>query len=134
MDKEWRARPLLPAPPEKLPASSAQVRHGVPIPPQQQPPDVSAAATAQTAGPSTPAQVSAAAPKSPERQTSPEMDVDVGGTPEPETTAMDGESDAIVQQLERSLPRWEGFAGVGWSHGIPTVSSSRVETFVNHIL
>lgn len=56
----------------------------------------------------------------------PEMDVEVGGTPEPETTAqdmaLDGESDAIVQQLEKSLPRWEGFAEVGWSRDIPEVS------------
>ena len=55
----------------------------------------------------------------------PEMDVDVGGTPEPETVAqdmaMDGESDAIVQQLERGLPRWEGFSDAGWSTDIPKV-------------
>jgi chromatin structure-remodeling complex subunit RSC1/2 len=50
---------------------------------------------------------------------SPDMDVDVGGTPEPETMgaddmARDGESDLIVQQLERGLPRWEGFGDFGW--------------------
>lgn len=53
------------------------------------------------------------------------MDVDVGGSPEPETTAqdmaLDGESDAIVQQLEKGLPRWEGFADVGWANDIPEV-------------
>ena len=47
------------------------------------------------------------------------MDVDVGGTPEPESMgaddmARDGESDLIVQQLERGLPRWEGFGDFGW--------------------
>jgi chromatin structure-remodeling complex subunit RSC1/2 len=47
------------------------------------------------------------------------MDVDVGGTPEPESMgaddmARDGESDLVVQQLERGLPRWEGLADVGW--------------------
>jgi chromatin structure-remodeling complex subunit RSC1/2 len=50
---------------------------------------------------------------------SPDMDVDVGGTPEPETMgaddmARDGESDLVVQQLERGLPRWEGFGDFGW--------------------
>jgi hypothetical protein len=50
---------------------------------------------------------------------SPDMDVDVGGTPEPENMgaddmARDGESDLVVQQLERGLPRWEGFGDFGW--------------------
>lgn len=69
------------------------------------------------------------------------MDVDVGGTPEPETvameTALDGEGDAIVQQLERSLPRWEGFEDVGWSHNIPQVcfllSMSTTKTYCNFL-
>lgn len=34
--------------------------------------------------------------------------------------AMDGEGDAIIKQLERGLPRWEGFADAGWAgHLIP---------------
>jgi chromatin structure-remodeling complex subunit RSC1/2 len=51
---------------------------------------------------------------------SPDMDVDVGGTPEPESIgaddmARDGESDLVVQQLERGLPRWEeGLGDFGW--------------------
>jgi chromatin structure-remodeling complex subunit RSC1/2 len=52
---------------------------------------------------------------------SPDMDVDVGGTPEPEgmgadDMARDGESDLVVQQLERGLPRWEGLGAqdFGW--------------------
>jgi hypothetical protein len=50
---------------------------------------------------------------------SPDMDVEVGGTPEPESVgaddmARDGESDLVVQQLERGLPRWEGFGDFGW--------------------
>lgn len=53
------------------------------------------------------------------------MDVDVGGTPEPENTApesaRDGESDEIVRQLEKGLPRWEGFAGVGWTQNLAAV-------------
>lgn len=66
-------------------------------------------------------------PSSPERHSSPDIDVDVGGTPEPEVigheTARDGESDAIVKQLERGLPRWEGFADVGWAKGVTMVCS-----------
>ena len=69
--------------------------------------------------------VPASTPRTPERQITPEMDVEVGGTPEPETTAqdmaLDGESDAIVQQLEKGLPRWEGFEDAGWSNDIPEV-------------
>ena len=56
---------------------------------------------------------------------SPEMDVDVGGTPEPESAtqemAADSESDAIVHQLEKGLPRWEGFLDVGWNPDISKV-------------
>jgi len=28
--------------------------------------------------------------------------------------ARDGDSDAIVTQLEKGLPRWEGFGDYGW--------------------
>lgn len=72
-------------------------------------------------------------PSSPERPSTPEPDVDVGGTPEPEAvsyeTARDGESDAIVRQLERGLPRWEGFADVGWAEDISMVSLRSTDRF-----
>ena len=72
------------------------------------------------------AQDAKAKAKSPDRPHSPEMEVDVGGTPEPEVvaqeTARDGESEEIVRQLEKGLPRWEGFADVGWAEGITPVS------------
>ena len=54
------------------------------------------------------------------------MDVDVQGmSPEPDGQAdatagtgagedRDGDSEAIVRQLEKSLPRWEGFGDLGW--------------------
>lgn len=54
------------------------------------------------------------------------MDVDTHGmSPEPDgqpdTTAgtgpgedRDGDSEAIVRQLEKSLPRWDGFGDLGW--------------------
>lgn len=51
------------------------------------------------------------------------MDVDVGGTPEPEggadETARDEEGVAIVQQLERGLPRWPGLGEQGWTWEAP---------------
>ena len=56
---------------------------------------------------------------SPPRMSSPDMDVDVGGTPEPEgmgadDMAQDGKSDLVMQQLERGLPRSEGLGDFGW--------------------
>lgn len=48
------------------------------------------------------------------------MDVDVGGTPEPEDeTARDEEGVEIVQQLERGLPRWQGLGEQGWTWEAP---------------
>ncbi|KAI0085714.1 hypothetical protein BDY19DRAFT_896215 [Irpex rosettiformis] len=123
LDKGWKARSALPTVPTNLPAASAQIHHNVPLPAQLQPPLASRPpAVHQPAGlPTT--RYGSSVRKTPERPSSPDMDVDVGGTPEPETvameTALDGEGDAIVQQLERSLPRWEGFANVGWSRDIP---------------
>ncbi|PIL30846.1 hypothetical protein GSI_07014 [Ganoderma sinense ZZ0214-1] len=51
-----------------------------------------------------------------------DMDVDIGGTPEPEPVmqdlARDNESQDIIRQLEKGLPRWQGFADVGWVEDI----------------
>ena len=132
LDKEWRARTVLPTPPTSLPATSAQVLHSVPLPAHLRPPPAAEPAPVlQPAGPSTPRRV-VSAPKTPDRPSSPDMEVDVGGTPEPEAvameTALDGEGDVIVQQLERGLPRWEGFADVGWSRDIPQVCSTHPQS------
>jgi len=95
---------------------------------QQQPPTKLETPSAPTTDSLAPQQTTASAssqqqqqqqPSSPPRMSSPDMDVDVGGTPEPESMgaddmAHDGESDLIVQQLERGLPRWEGFGDFGW--------------------
>ncbi|KAM5534374.1 hypothetical protein V8D89_011967 [Ganoderma adspersum] len=58
----------------------------------------------------------------PEVDLSQDMDVDIGGTPEPEPVmqdlARDGESQDIIRQLEKGLPRWQGFADVGWAEDI----------------
>ncbi|KAI0294782.1 hypothetical protein BC826DRAFT_909647 [Russula brevipes] len=87
----------------------------------QHPPTLTGTQSAPAASDSpAPQQASASnQPSSPPRMSSPDMDVDVGGTPEPESVgaddmARDGESDLVVQQLERGLPRWEGFGDFGW--------------------
>lgn len=63
----------------------------------------------------------------PEVESSQDMDVDIGGTPEPEPVtqdlARDGESEEIIRQLEKGLPRWEGFADVGWAEDLSPVST-----------
>ena len=63
----------------------------------------------------------------PEVDLSQDMDVDIGGTPEPEPVmqdlARDGESQDIIRQLEKGLPRWQGFADVGWVEDITPVST-----------
>ena len=67
-------------------------------------------------------------PSSPPRMSSPDMDVDVGGTPEPDDMARDGESDLVVQQLERGLPRWEGPVGdLGWFKEVEGSEDRRLE-------
>ncbi|OJT08505.1 Chromatin structure-remodeling complex subunit rsc1 [Trametes pubescens] len=141
LESEWRQRSVLPAPPTSAPSSSAQKVHARKDQPERaaaQPPPATKARAA------TPARKSSRAPaappptkvveptpqgsaqpaataraKSPERAASPEIDVDVGGTPEPEVVghdgARDGESDEIVRQLEKGLPRWEGLADAGWT-------------------
>lgn len=66
-------------------------------------------------------------PSSPPRMSSPDMDVDVGGTPEPDDMARDGESDLVVQQLERGLPRWEGLGDFGWLKEMEGSEDRRLE-------
>ncbi len=121
LDKEWRERAVLPTLPDSLPASSAQVTHGVPLSAQPSTPIPATSTPTQ----SSPKRAADAPHKSPERQMTPEMDVDVGGTPEPEGVgndmAPDGETDAIVQQLEKGLPKWEGLEDIGWATNIPEV-------------
>ncbi|KAI0638927.1 hypothetical protein C8Q77DRAFT_1078438 [Trametes polyzona] len=139
LENEWRQRSVLPAPPTSAPSSSAQKVHAKKEQPERaaaQP----AASKPQTAPPAQKTSSKAPAPstvkvdptpqassqptdatsaKTPERGASPDVDVDIGGTPEPEVvghdSARDGESDEIVRQLEKGLPRWEGFADVGWT-------------------
>ncbi|KAL7285867.1 hypothetical protein ACG7TL_000978 [Trametes sanguinea] len=142
LESEWKQRSVLPAPPSSAPSSSAQKTHAKkeqseraaasPAPSKPQP-ATQAQKTSSKASAPEPMNVDPTPPgssqlaegssaKSPERPATPDVDVDIGGTPEPEVvgqdSARDGESDEIVRQLEKSLPRWEGFADVGWAEGI----------------
>ncbi|KAI0063253.1 hypothetical protein BV25DRAFT_1802548 [Artomyces pyxidatus] len=149
LHSEWKQRPVLPEPPSSPPPSSAQKAYGLPVTeaagpstpimapaapdhapvavPAPAPSVASVIASLPLLAPApAPASTATAKPpvgdisSSPHRLSSPDMEVDVGGTPEPESMgvgdemARDGESDAIVQQLERGLPRWEGFGDYGW--------------------
>lgn len=101
-----------------------------PAPPQVTSSSVQpAASTSQQPAPSI-----NAVTKSPDRQPSPDMDVDVGGTPEPEGVAnqptRDSDSDEIVRQLERGLPRWEGFSDQGWMEEVSQVSHHLLALFL----
>lgn len=66
---------------------------------------------------------------------SPEIDIDVNGmSPELDGHSEDvvmgsvageegnGDSEAIIRQLEKSLPRWEGFGNLGWMSDVSKVS------------
>lgn len=123
LENEWKQRSVLPIPRTSPPPVSAQRVYAAPQQAsgsgskaeQTQPhPTPLAAASSPAPQPDS----SAYGDKSPERQQSPDVDIDVGGTPEPEglptDTARDEESEEIVKQLEKGLPRWDGFADVGW--------------------
>lgn len=53
---------------------------------------------------------------------------DVGGG---EAMERDQESEEIVKQLEKGLPRWPGFGEKGWMDGVSQVSLF-VSTGANH--
>ncbi|KAF8548751.1 hypothetical protein OG21DRAFT_1422510 [Imleria badia] len=139
LETEWQKRPVLPTPRHSPPPSSPQKVHGsLPSAPPQFDPSKS---THPTAKPRATAEASGsmattthpppkAAPRRgtpPIQPSSPDMmDVDVQGmSPDPDgqadTTAgpsagqdRDGDSEAIIRQLEKSLPSWEGFGDLGW--------------------
>ncbi|KAF8122454.1 hypothetical protein EV363DRAFT_1182570 [Boletus edulis] len=143
LETEWQKRPVLPTPRHSPPPSSPQKVHGtLPAAPPQLDPSQSAHTTtkhraaaeaiASTSG-TIPTNTQAPPKPAPRRATpsfhpsSPDMmDVDTHGmSPEPDgqpdTTAgptagqdRDGDSEAIIRQLEKSLPRWEGFGDLGW--------------------
>ncbi|TDL22417.1 hypothetical protein BD410DRAFT_821293 [Rickenella mellea] len=131
LEAEWSKRTILPTLPDAPPASAPQAVTPLPSQPKPEPAKVTAPA------PAPPPTIPAAQPQPqpaprrasplpilssqpPLRQSSPDMDVDIGGggSSEPEGVfedmTRDAESDDIVKQLERSLPKWEGFGEGGW--------------------
>lgn len=100
---EWQKRSVLPSPRLSPPPASPQKVHGV-------------LASAQ-----------------PKPEPTPDMDIDVSATPDPDidnddteepgTGDGDGDGEAIVSQLEKTLPHWDGFADAGWMSEAPMVSS-----------
>ncbi|KAF9221270.1 hypothetical protein BS17DRAFT_271837 [Gyrodon lividus] len=139
LETEWQKRNVLPAPRHSPPPSSPQKVHGTlpAAPPQPKTAQYAGSHTKPGATDDNPAaatsSTSAQVPKlatrlsTPLQASSPEIDVDINGmSPEPdgqiEDVAMgsvageerDGDSEAIICQLEKSLPRWEGFGNLGW--------------------
>ncbi|KAL4064792.1 hypothetical protein V8B97DRAFT_1987062 [Scleroderma yunnanense] len=117
---EWQKRSVLPSPRLSPPPASPQKVHGVLA--SAPPPSSSKLKLTSDPVPSTSA-------------SSPEMDVDVSGmSPDPDiendndndgsedarTASIagdgdgDGDGEAVIRQLEKSLPRWEGFGDSGW--------------------
>ncbi|KAG6333434.1 hypothetical protein ID866_5655 [Astraeus odoratus] len=147
---EWQKRSVLPNPRLSPPPASPQKVHRAlaSVPPPMPPPSGPSAAKSKPA----PEPVASSAKPGPSSQqqhqqhqqaSSPEMDVDVSVTspdpdpdpePEPEgqseeaganSASGEGEDDgeAIIRQLEKSLPRWEGFGDSGWMS--PEMSKDR---------
>ncbi|KAG9310450.1 hypothetical protein JVU11DRAFT_9591 [Chiua virens] len=143
LETEWQKRPVLPTPRHSPPPSSPQKVHGtLPNPPPQSDPSKSTHLTAKQSSSAQPAPPASGTmstnahlpskpapprPTTPVQPPSPDvMDVDVQGmSPEPDgqtdTTAAaaagedrDGDSEAIIRQLEKTLPRWEGLGDLGW--------------------
>ncbi|KAH9927429.1 uncharacterized protein BXZ73DRAFT_48932 [Epithele typhae] len=138
---EWKRRPILPPPPttpsqkphakkvqKERAAATPTPANAPPTPSTSQPlPKPSTSSSAMDVDPHTSSsrpqsKQTAAKLRTPDHPSSSDIEVDVGGTPEPEPVAPDaareGEGDEIVRQLEKSLPRWEGFADVGWAEGL----------------
>lgn len=113
--------PPAPATPARAPAPIAQP---APAPPPvvQNPPPTAITTTFVYAKP-VPIR-----PRSAQRMGTPEMDVDVGGmSSEPDGSAedvgeRDPESEKIVKQLEKGLPRWPGLGQEGWMNETTPVS------------
>lgn len=126
------------------PPSSAQKVHGMALtaPPQSVQPSTSTATKLKTtastsAVPSTSESqnVKSTLLKTSQHLLSPDIEVDVSGmTPDPENHMEDittgsaageeisGDSEVIVRQLEKSLPRWQGFGELGWMSEVSKAS------------
>ena len=119
------------AAPSTLPKIQPAPSKTQPKAPDPSPMDVDPAPVAPPSG-TQPKEDAKAKRKSPDNAPPSDIEVDIGGTPEPEAAAQDaareGEGDEIIKQLERGLPRWEGFADVGWAGDISSVSDPPLAT------
>ena len=115
LETEWKKRTILPVPRSSPPPPAPQKVHAMvldPAPPSKPP---------ATPAPSD--------PNSPARQSSVDVDLDVGGmSPDPDgpgddmtTMERDVGSEEIVRQLEKGCPRWMGFGKSGWMAEIEPV-------------
>ena len=138
---EWKKRTVLPTPqttPPLTPQKSSKQQTSSQAKPQvhsvsntsKASPAIKASKAIPQAGSS---QRTAASIALPSAHLSSDMDIDVeGGQSEnegegdgddvPSNVVRDAEGDEIVRQLERGLPRWEGFGGKGWIEDLKFVS------------
>ncbi|OJA10610.1 hypothetical protein AZE42_09931 [Rhizopogon vesiculosus] len=132
LETEWQKRSILPVPRISPPPSSAQKVHGMaPTGPAQssiaQPSTSKTTKLRTTALSTSELQNVKSTLKTSQHLSSPDIEIDVSGmTPDPESHTEDitmgsaageeigGDSEAIVRQLEKSLPRWQGFGELGW--------------------
>jgi chromatin structure-remodeling complex subunit RSC1/2 len=121
-----------PAPPPAAPATAPAAAPAVPAPkplPVVQPATSSLLTQKPQVGIVVPgpsfSNTLAASTSSPHRGSSPDAEAD--GEAEDgednlnarEEEAKDGESETIIRQLEKGLPRWEGFGDQGWMEDVP---------------
>ncbi|KAG1746902.1 hypothetical protein EDB19DRAFT_1688275 [Suillus lakei] len=121
LETEWQKRSVLPVPRHSPPPSSAQKVHGTgPAAPPHS--IIMQPSTSTTTKPRTTAPTSAVPPTS-ESQTA--KSAPLKGPVAAEERV--GDSEAIVRQLEKSLPRWQGFGELGMSE----VSKDRLVEIVH---
>ena len=141
LDREWKARSQLPQPRSSPPATSAQKQHAAATPssadtpPSSQPPNPSQSHHSQQQQQQQDQDQSNSS-QHPGRSTTPadpgdtadDMEVDIGGTPEPDPmpqeTVRDAESDEIVRKVERMATKWDGLEDLGWAADLTPVRPS----------
>lgn len=141
LEVEWKKRPVLPTPRATPPPTLKRPSHrqtgyaGTSLQNSKATPLVVVPKSPVTAKMSTPTTSKPAT--QPSGGNSSDMEVDIGGPAsdnegdgdgEPlgedfSNMPRDAESDEIVKQLERGLPRWEGFGPNGWSEDLDLVCS-----------
>jgi chromatin structure-remodeling complex subunit RSC1/2 len=138
LETEWRKRTILPIPRTSPPPSAPQKVHAAVMEPPAPSPQPPRAATPVVQRPAaqpmqtitTQLRHTPIRPIRSPRPPSPDLDVDVNSaTPDPDGTGedivpmeRDVGSEEIVRQLEKGLPRWEGFGESGWMADVGPVS------------